>query len=54
MAECHILLWTTETSTSDLLVELSCSEHVSYIILGGKPEFGVWLHLGMTECRVSV
>ena len=54
MAECHILLWATVTSTSDLLVELSCSEHVSYMILGGKSKFGVWVHLGMTECRVSV
>ena len=33
-------------------VPLSCPVHISYILLGRKSKFGVWIHLGMSECRV--
>ena len=30
-----------------------CPVHMSYILLGRNPKFGVWMHLGIAECRVS-
>ena len=27
--------------------------HISYILWGMNSKFGVWIHLGMAECRVS-
>ena len=30
----------------------SCPVHISYILLGRNSNFGVWMHLGVTECRV--
>ena len=36
--------WVTVTLTSDLVFRI--------IMSGTNPKFGVWLHLGMVECRV--
>ena len=30
----------------------SCPVHISYVLWGRDSKFGVWIHLGMTECRV--
>ena len=35
-----------------LSVPLSCPVHISYILWGRNSKFGVWIHLGMAECRV--
>ena len=32
-------------------VPLSCPVHISYILWGRDSKFGVWIHLGMAECR---
>ena len=34
-------------------VPLSCPVHISYILWGRNSKFGVWIHLGMGECRVT-
>ena len=47
---CH--LWVTVTLTSDPGFKILCLEHISCIILDRNPIFGVWVHLGMTKCRV--
>ena len=31
----------------------SCPVHISYILWGRNSKFGVWIHLGMAECRVQ-
>ena len=33
-------------------VPLLCPVHISYILWGRNSKFGVWIHLGMGECRV--
>ena len=33
-------------------VPLSCPVHISYILWGRNSKFGVWIYLGMAECRV--
>ena len=33
-------------------VLLSCPVNISYILWGRNSKFGVWMHLGMAECRV--
>ena len=33
-------------------VPLSCPVHISYILWVRNSKFGVWIHLGMAECRV--
>ena len=48
---CH-LCGVTVTLTSDLVLKVMCPEHISYIILDRNPKFGLWMHLGMVECRV--
>ena len=30
----------------------SCPMHISFILWGRNSKFGVWIHLGMAECRV--
>ena len=30
----------------------SCPVHISYILRGRNSKFGVWIHLGMAECRI--
>ena len=30
-----------------------CPVHISYIVWGRNSKFGVWMHLGMTDCRVT-
>ena len=30
----------------------SCPVHISYILWGRNSKFGVWMHLGMGECRI--
>ena len=30
----------------------SCPVHISYIFWGRNSKFGVWMHLGMAECRI--
>ena len=34
-------------------LEKSCPEHISYIIKGRNPTFGVWMQLWMAECHVT-
>ena len=34
-------------------LELSCLEHISYIIWCRNPKFGVFNHLGMAELHIS-
>ena len=41
------------TLSSDLVLEKSCPGHISYIIKGRNPKFGVWMRLWMAECHVS-
>ena len=31
-----------------------CPVHIFYILEGRNPKFGVWMHLGMAECRVQL
>ena len=40
------------TLTSDQVLEYSCPEHISYIILARNPKFGVQEDLGMTKCSL--
>ena len=40
------------TLTSDLVLEKSCPEHISYIIKGRNPHFGVLMQLLIEECHV--
>ena len=40
------------TLTSDLVFRKSCPEHISYIITGRNPTFGVWMQVWMAECHV--
>ena len=40
------------TLTSDLVLELLCPEHISYILCGRNSKFGVWMHLLIAECHV--
>ena len=41
------------TLTSDIVSRYASSlVHISYI-LGRNSKFGVWLHLGMAECRIA-
>ena len=30
----------------------SCPVHISFILSDRNPKFGVWMHFGMTECRI--
>ena len=42
------------TLTSDLVSSIyKCLGHISYIICGRNPKFGVCSHLEMAECRVQ-
>ena len=45
-------LWVTVTLTSDLVLEKSCPEHISYIIKGRNPKLGVWMQILMAECHI--
>ena len=40
------------TLTSDLVLEKLCPQHISYIIKGRSPKFGVWMQLLMVECHL--
>ena len=42
---CDLDLW-------PIFLEKSCPEHISYIIKGRIPKFGVYMHLLMVECHV--
>ena len=46
----HLRFSVTLTSTKSS--ELSCPEHISYIIEGRNPKFGVWVQLWMAECHI--
>ena len=35
-----------------LLFFTSCPAHISYIIKGRNPKFGMWVHLWVAKCRV--
>ena len=48
----HFRVIVTLNLTFDLSLEKSCPEHIFYIIRGRNLKFGVWMHLGMTKCRV--
>ena len=39
-------------SVSPSVRPASCPVHISYILSSRNSKFGVWMHLGMTECRV--
>ena len=45
--------WVTDLDLT-VFLEQSCLEHFFYIILARNPKFGVWLHLWMAECHVTV
>ena len=48
----YIPFWVTVTLTSDLVVRILCSEHISYILWGRNSKFGVYMHLGMVESHI--
>ena len=44
----------TVTLTSNIVFRIIVSGAFSNIIEVRNPKFGVWMHLGMTECHVTV
>ena len=62
MAECRLPfsghcdldpdLWLSFYSNKMSVRPASCPVHISYILWGRNSKFGVWMHLGMAECRV--
>ena len=57
----HFRVTVALTLTSDLVFRVvkcqsvrptSCPVHISYILWGRNSKFGVWMHLGVAECRV--
>ena len=42
----------TVTLSSDIVLESSCPQHISYIIEDRNPKFCVWMQLWMAECHV--
>ena len=40
------------TLTFDLVLEKMCPEHISYIIKGRNPKYGVWMQILMAESCV--
>ena len=44
--------WVTVTLTLASVLEKSCREHISDIILGRNSKFGVWIHIGFAEYQV--
>ena len=44
--------WVTLTLASDLNTRESFPKHISDIIWGINPKFGVWLHIWVTECHI--
>ena len=43
-------LW--EAYSNRTVCPASCPVHISYILWGRNSKFGVWMHLGMAECRI--
>ena len=52
VTEYHILFWVTVTDLTSFL-ELSCPEHILYIILGRISECSILMHLGVVKCCMS-
>ena len=52
MVECLVPFSVTVTLTSDLVLIIIVSEHISYIIKGRNPKFGGWMQLLMVECHI--
>ena len=48
----HPWVTVTLTLTSDLVFRICSFVHIFYILWGRDSTFGVWMHLGMVECRV--
>ena len=46
-----VLLWPWPCPLASIL-EKSCPDHISYIIWGRNPKFGVLIHFGVSECRL--
>ena len=44
--------YTVRPSVCQSVCPASCPAHISYILLGRNPKFGVWMHPGMAECCV--
>ena len=58
----HIHIYAPKELSENIVIVLSigqsvppalCRVYLSYILSGRNPIFGVWMHLGMVECRVS-
>ena len=45
-------LWEAYSPSVSPSVLLSCPVHISCILWGRNSKFGVWIHLGMAECRI--
>ena len=52
MVECLVPFIGHYDLTSDLVFEKLCPEHISYIIKGRNPKFGVWMQHLVAECHV--
>ena len=48
----HIVMALSIRQSVRQSIPLSCPVHISYILWGRNSKFGVWIHLGMEECRV--
>ena len=56
IAECHVPFWVTVTLTltSDLVFRIIMSGAYLLYYRGRNLKFGVWMHLGMTKCRIPL
>ena len=43
-------LW--EAYSNHTVRPASCPVHISYILCGTNPKLGVWMQLGIAECRI--
>ena len=48
----HIVIALSVSPSISPSVPLSCPVHISYILWGRNSKFGLWIHLGIAECRV--
>ena len=53
MVECLKLFMGHYALDLDLIYRKKlCQEHISYIIQGRNPKFGVWMQFRMAECHI--
>ena len=48
----HLRVTVILNFTFDLVFRMIKSGHISYIIEGRNPKFGVWMQLWMEECHI--